>query len=55
VTEENWRTVVRERLRSIDWDRVAADVRPFLEIPGELDLLTEENVVGLLDRKHSIS
>jgi hypothetical protein len=42
LTEENWKTVVVGKLQGIDWQRAAADVRPFLEIPGEVDLLTEE-------------
>jgi hypothetical protein len=30
------------------WDRVAADVRPFLERGGDLDLLTRENLIRVL-------
>jgi predicted nucleotidyltransferase component of viral defense system len=49
LTEANWRTVVRERLEGIDWDRIVADVRPFLEIASEVDLLTAQTVEQLLE------
>lgn len=48
LTEVNWRAVVRERLEGIDWARIAADVRPFLEIASEVDLLTAETAERLL-------
>jgi len=48
LTEESWKRTVLERLRGIDWQRAAADVRPFLEVPTEVDLLTEEIAVGAL-------
>jgi hypothetical protein len=33
-----------------DWERIVADVRPFLESPGEADLLTQENLFLLMGR-----
>lgn len=48
LTERNWTEPVLERLRGIDWRRVVADVKPFLEVPAEVDLLTEEIVAGAL-------
>jgi len=48
LTETRWRDAVLTRMRGADWHRIAADVRPFLEVPAELDLLTEETVVHLL-------
>lgn len=51
LTEADWRTVVRERLKGIDWDRITADVRPFLEIASEADLLTAENAERLLNHQ----
>lgn len=44
-----WRTIVRERLSTMDWDRVVRDVAPFLERPEEINLLTRENILGLLE------
>jgi len=49
--EEDWREAILARLRGIDWNRVAADVSPFLEIPAEVDLLTEDTVVSVLERQ----
>ncbi|HTG31716.1 MAG TPA: nucleotidyl transferase AbiEii/AbiGii toxin family protein [Thermoanaerobaculia bacterium] len=51
LTEANWKEAVLERLRGIDWQRAAADVQPFLEIPVEVDLLREEIVAGSLMRR----
>lgn len=44
VTADNWRGLVRERLQAVTWDRVVADVRPFLEPSADLGLLTLENL-----------
>lgn len=46
--EANWREVIWKRLERIDWTRVAADVRPFLERGDEVELLTRENIRKLL-------
>jgi hypothetical protein len=48
VTTENWRNLIFERLQSIAWKSVLDDVRPFLERPGEIDLLKLENYSRLL-------
>lgn len=48
LTAENWKGTVLEKLRGIDWQRAAADVRPFLEVPAEVDLLTEDVAVRAL-------
>jgi hypothetical protein len=48
VTESNWRPLVRNRLQTLAWDQVVADVRPFLEPSADLDLLTLENVTQVL-------
>lgn len=48
LTTQNWRGVVRDRLGSLAWERVVADVSPFLEIEGQTDLLSRENVLRLL-------
>ena len=51
LAEESWREAVLSRLRGIDWTRIIADVRPFLEIPKEVDLLTEETVLRVLGQR----
>ena len=45
---ENWRATILLRLDALAWDRVAADVRPFLEREADVELLTRENAVRLL-------
>jgi predicted nucleotidyltransferase component of viral defense system len=47
-SQESWRPMISARLKVLDWPSALADVRPFLERPGEIDLLTEENLSRLL-------
>jgi hypothetical protein len=49
VTKENWRALLRERVEMLDWTKARADVAPFLELAEELDLLTKENLLGILE------
>lgn len=48
LAAENWRGLVFDRLEGLDWSAALADVRPFLERPGEIELLTLENMRRLL-------
>ncbi len=48
LTEGNWREAVQERLRTMPWEQVVDDVRPFLEPRANLDILTRENVLRVL-------
>lgn len=48
LTESNWREAVRRRLQTIAWERVIADVRPFLEPGADSTLLTRENLLRVL-------
>lgn len=52
VTAANWRKIIRERLRQLDWTAVVADVRPFLMEPNNADLL-EFDTFGRLLATHS--
>jgi len=45
---ENWRAVVRQRVTGLPWERVVADVRPFLEQASEAAILTQENLLRVL-------
>ncbi len=45
---EDWRRLVADRINVMDWDRVTADVSPFLESSREIAMLTRENVLSLL-------
>ncbi len=44
----NWRALAADRINAMEWKKVVADVRPFLERSGEIALLTRENVLDLL-------
>lgn len=46
--EQNWRNILCQRLRYIDWKKSVADVKPFLESSNEVALLTQENFEKLL-------
>jgi Nucleotidyl transferase AbiEii toxin, Type IV TA system len=45
---ETWREIAAERVRSLDWARVAADVEPSLESRADPELVTRENLLRLL-------
>ncbi len=49
LTGDNWRGLVRERLRLLDWKAIQADVRPFVEPGFDLNLLTLTNLERVLD------
>ncbi len=51
LTAANWRVVVREYVVGLDWAQVVADVRPFLERKTDIELLTQETVLKLLERE----
>jgi len=48
LTQETWREAVGARLEDVNWERVVADVRPFLEPGAEAGLLTPENLARVL-------
>jgi hypothetical protein len=45
---DSWRALVRRRIESLDAAALAADVRPFLARPRDADLITRENLLGLV-------
>lgn len=49
LTEHNWRDILRQRIDDLDWRNVRNDVGSFLERTEELDLLTRENLLRLLE------
>jgi hypothetical protein len=49
LTEATWVEAVRNRLQSVPWDALSADVGPLLESPEDRALLTRETVTRLLD------
>lgn len=50
LTQDDWRNAVSERLEDLDWPRIVADVRPFLESPADVSLLNRDNLDLLLKR-----
>lgn len=46
---DNWRAVIGARLKEFAWQQVLDDVRPFLEREADLNLLTRENCLKLLE------
>jgi hypothetical protein len=48
LTPANWRSLILNRLRSVDWEAAVADVRPFVEPNFDLGLLTFENMAKVI-------
>jgi len=48
ITGESWRQIVSQRVEMLPWKQVVADVEPFLERRTDVALLTQENLLGLL-------
>lgn len=55
LSQTSWVTAIRERLRSVRWEALAADVRPLLESPEERALLTRETLTSLLDQRSRLA
>jgi predicted nucleotidyltransferase component of viral defense system len=51
LEEKTWPDALWQRLDSMRFDRVAADVEPFLEIPSEVALLNAETLKSLLAQR----
>ncbi len=50
VSAANWRDVLYEAVKKADWKKVKKDVENFLENPSDLNVFTQENVLGLLKK-----
>ena len=51
LSPENWRDIVHQSIAGLQWERVMADVRPFLEQESQITLLTRENLMRILENK----
>jgi predicted nucleotidyltransferase component of viral defense system len=51
LSPENWRDIVHQSIAGLQWERVVADVRPFLEQESQIPLLTHENLIRVLEDK----
>lgn len=49
IDKNNWTEVLKQKLKTIDWDRAVEDVRPFLESAADIKLMTRDNVFKLLE------
>jgi len=49
INQGNWKTEIKRVLRTLDWVKVRNDVKRFLEDPAELELLTPETLINLVD------
>ena len=49
----NWSAVLEQRLQAMDWAKAIDDVRPFVEAPADLALLTRDNLSSLLAQRGS--
>jgi hypothetical protein len=54
LTRTTWPKAVRERLRSLRWDALAADVGPLLESADDRALLTEDTLTRLLRARRPV-
>jgi len=50
VDEANWRALLTGTVERADWKKVRQDVENFLENPGDMDIFSQENILGLLKR-----
>jgi predicted nucleotidyltransferase component of viral defense system len=48
MTKENWRQQTAKKVADLDFNKVTADVKPFIEKQTDLQLLTKENLTKLL-------
>lgn len=48
VTASSWRRVVRERVGTMDWQKVETDVRPFLDPSVDPKVITADTLLRLL-------
>ena len=48
VSAESWKALIAARVQDADFGSLRQDVLPFLENPGDADLLTRKDLLGLL-------
>jgi hypothetical protein len=48
ITGDNWRKELIKKMTSLDYDRVIAELKPFIEKMREFDMITKDNILGLL-------
>lgn len=51
ITESNWKSLIAEKLKSINWEEAVKDTHPFIEKASDIKLLTKENIIDTLKRR----
>ncbi|NQT67061.1 MAG: nucleotidyl transferase AbiEii/AbiGii toxin family protein [Actinobacteria bacterium] len=52
INSGNWKSILAEHIKNINWERVVEDVSPFLERESDRSLLTKENCKRLINKFH---
>jgi len=47
-TADNWRNILFDVVRKLDWEKAEKDVKSFLENPSDMDILSKENILKLI-------
>ncbi|MFO7871089.1 MAG: nucleotidyl transferase AbiEii/AbiGii toxin family protein [Kiritimatiellia bacterium] len=50
ATSENWRSLILKKLETVDWAQALRDVMPFLERKQDVELVSRESLVPLLQK-----
>ncbi|MHC5092345.1 MAG: nucleotidyl transferase AbiEii/AbiGii toxin family protein, partial [Planctomycetota bacterium] len=48
LAEDNWKQQIAVKVSEFDWNKVIADVKPFIEKQSDLQMLTLPNLIKLL-------
>ncbi len=51
ITQENWKTEIKKVVKTLDWAKVRNDVGRFLEDSSDIQFLTPETFINLLESK----
>jgi len=49
LREDNWREHITVRITQLDWNKVISDVKPFIEKQSDIQMLTAQNLIKLLN------
>jgi predicted nucleotidyltransferase component of viral defense system len=49
LTFDNWKKITESRISEYDWKSVVTDARPFVEKQKDLETLTKENLIKILE------
>ncbi len=48
ITVDNWKTLLAERIGSVNWKAVSTDIEPFLENPGDVRIFNKDFFLQML-------